>query len=724
MDEKDIFIKKFENKLRDNLDEKSLRNLSNNMSFDREDLKSVDYDNFRKEALPKEFNGYEQLCNTAEKIFGVDPDKKTKEKFEKLLYNAHLQCSAKGALSASVLVTLIFIMIGMSLFLLVSATIGFGFMIIGLGSFYAMQNIPSLLARRMKTKASDEIIVGIFYIVAFMRFSSNFELAVSFAANYLNGPLSLDFKRLLWQLDNSEYPSIKEAFDHYLEDWRDENLEFLEAIYLIESSLYESEDFRRISLLDKALDTILTGNYEKMLNFAQELRGKVSTFNMMGVVLPLLGLIILPLAASFGDPKSVFEFIVLLYNIIFPAMVAYFGFLLIFNRPSSVSSIKTPKNIDPKLQKVYMKFSKNKGIYVSPKVPAYITFGIFMLIGLSPIIFHTTGFDEILNQNLKVIFGSETFGIFQEYKEIDGSGGVYNFGPYGLYPGLLSLFIPLAIAFGIGSYLKNKYKNLIGMRNKTKQLEKQFPSAVFQLGNRINEGISAELVFGAVAETMKDTQAGEFFSKIDSNIKFAGMSVEAAVFDNKKGAINEYPSDLVLSSMKIFVRANDRGPEIAAKTLIDLSKYLNEIHMSNERMKDLLAESLSSMKGQASFLAPVISGVVISIISLITSIMGILSKATDELSRDAANQQIPSILGVGIPTFLFQSAVGIYIVFLIIILVYMVTNLENGDDEINTKYSIGEKLSKGLTKYAMVAGLGMIIFTYISSTVLSSLNIG
>ena len=36
--------------------------------------------------------------------------------------------------------------------------------------------------------------------------------------------------------------------------------EFLEALYLIESSLFESEDVRRIILLDKSLDTILQGS--------------------------------------------------------------------------------------------------------------------------------------------------------------------------------------------------------------------------------------------------------------------------------------------------------------------------------------------------------------------------------------------------------------------------------------------------------------------------------
>ncbi len=724
MNDKDLFMQKFEEKLRKKLDNDDLDKLSSKFAGLDDDLKTNDYEQFRVETLPSGFSWYERLCNFSEKALNLVPDKKVEEVLEKDLFSAHLNVTSKGAFSAAALVAIIFILFGLTGMLLVSSTIGIGFLLVGFSLFFIFQKIPSMFAKRLRAKANDEIIIAVFYIVAFMRFSSNFELAVSFAANYLSAPLSLDFKRILWDLDNAKYSTIKDAFDNYLEGWRDNNLEFLEAIYLIESSLYESDDFRRISLLDKSLDIILQGNYEKMLHFAQELRGKVTTFNMIGVILPILGLIILPLAASFGSPKGVWEVVLLLYDILIPALVGYFGFMIIFNRPSSVNSIKPPKNMKNliQLQKVEVKISKNKSFFVSAKVPALAIFFFFLILGFLPLIIHNVGLDDSLNSVLAGVFGENSpFGTFQEFKYIDKDGG-YIFGPYGVYPGLLSLFLPLSLAFGIGYYLRYTYRNIVGIRDKTKNLEKQFPSATFQLGNRINEGISAELAFGAVAETMKGTEAGVFFSKIDANIKFSGMSVEAAIFDSEKGAINEYPSDLVTSSLKILIRAVENGPEITAKTLVDLSKYLTEIHLANERMMDLLGESLGSMKGQATFLAPIISGVVISIVSLVTLILGTLSKATGELaSGDEALAGVSGFLGDSIPTYLFQSVVGFYIVFLIIILIYMVTNLESGDDPVNTRFQIGEKLIGGVVKYSVVVTLGIVGFSYVGSNILGTI---
>lgn len=726
MDEKDLFLKKFEDKLKNQLDKSTLQKLKGG-DFTEGDVRSSDYENFRSEALAPSVSIYEKLCNFSEKNLGVKPDQKIKEKVEQDIYKAHLHVTPTGVMSFTMLATLTLLVLGMGTFLY-SSTIGGGILMLGLAAYFVFQNIPSLLANRFKSKANDQVIIAIFYIVAYMRFNSNFELAVSFAANYLNPPLSLDFKRLLWDLDNSKYPNLKAAFDDYLEDWRDDNLEFLEAIYLVESSLYESDDTRRITLLDKSLDIILQGNYEKMLHFAQELRGKVQTFNMIGVVLPILGLIILPLAASFGNPKSVWEMVFLLYNILLPIIVGYFGFTIIFNRPSGVNSIKPPKNLKnlSNLQKYPLKLG-GKTIHVSPKIPALTIFLIFFTIGLSPLLVHSLGsavdgnacetsIESGLNKQMSYISDSLSFGYFQEYKFIDDFG--YCYGPYGTIPGLLSTFIPLSFAFGIGYLLRYRYKNLIHLRDKTKNLEKQFPSATFQLGNRINEGISAELAFGAVAETMKGTEASVFFSKIDANIKFNGMSVEASIFDPEKGAINEYPSDIIISSMKILIRAIEKGPEITAKTLLDLSRYLNEIHLGQERMKDLLAESISSMKGQANFLAPAISGIVISIVSLVTMIMGSLAKKTEDLAAKTSSAAASSILGDSIPTFLFQSVVGFYVVILIGLLVYMVSNLENGEDPIFTKYQIGEKLIKGMVKYSLIVVVGIIGFSLMGEAIL------
>ena len=730
--EKDIFIKSFEEKLKTKLSSKELNSIKNTEKLS-EDVKSSDYQTFKIEMFSKTLGRYEKLCNFFEKILNVDADNKTKPKIEKELYESHLNCTTKGVMSFSIGTSIFILLLGVLVYLF-NSTFGVGIILIGVAGYFITQSFPSLISKKIKSQSQDQIILSVFYIVAFMRFSSNFERAIHFAANYLPNPLALDFKRVLWEIQNSKYPNIKKALDKYLEKYREDNLEFLESIYLIESSLFESDEFRRISLLDKALDLILQSNYEKMIHFSQLLREKISTFNMIGVVLPILGLIILPLAASMSNPKSVFQVIFLLYDILIPLAVFYFAYLITISKPSSFNSIDV-KKVDKKID-YEIKITKDVMVKVPLKVFCIFVFILMFSIGISPILIHTifpfeegsyscqNTFEEEINSVLLNAYEEvPAFQNLQVYKTISPDGAEsYCYGPYGLIPAILSLFIPLSIAFSYGFYLKYKYSFLIHLRDDTKKLEQQFSSALFQLGNMINEGISSELAFGRVASTMKNTAAGDFFSKIDTNIKFLGLNVESAIFDKEKGAINNYPSELVLSSMKIFVRAQTKGPEVLAKTLIDLSKYLTQIHMGQERMKDLISESVGSMKSLASFLAPLISSVVVSIVYLITFILQELSKTTDSLAKsqediEASQIEIDGILSDSIPTFFFQATVGTYIAILIMLLIYIVNNLENGDDEINRKYETGNRLISGMMKYSAICFIAMVGFGIIGGKV-------
>ena len=71
-----------------------------------------------------------------------------------------------------------------------------------------------------------------------MRHTSNFELGIDFAAEHLPPPLSIDLKKIIWNIETEKYASIKESVDNYLQTWRKWNMEFIESMHLIESFLY------------------------------------------------------------------------------------------------------------------------------------------------------------------------------------------------------------------------------------------------------------------------------------------------------------------------------------------------------------------------------------------------------------------------------------------------------------------------------------------------------
>ena len=110
---------------------------------------------------------------------------------------------------------------------------------------------------------------------------------------------------------------------------------------------------------------------------------------------------------------------------------------------------------------------------------------------------------------------------------------------------------------------------------------------------------------------MEGSTSGDFFNLAEKNITKLGMGLEQAIFDPKVGAIASFPSKVIESSMKVLVESIKKGPRIAAQALLSMARYIKEIHRVESRLKDLMADIISSMKAQIKFLTPAIAGIVI-----------------------------------------------------------------------------------------------------------------
>jgi hypothetical protein len=233
------------------------------------------------------------------------------------------------------------------------------------------------------------------------------------------------------------------------------------------------------------------------------------------------------------------------------------------------------------------------------------------------------------------------------------------------------------------------------IREKSKKLEDEFASALFQLGNRLGDGIPAEIAFGKVAEVMQDSPSGKFFTLVNMNIRKLGLGIKDAIFDPKVGALRYYPSNIIESSMKVLMQSARKGPKVAAQALLNVSRYIKEIHKVDERLKDLMADIISSMKSQIKFMSPAISGIVIGITSMITTILGALGGQITQLGTEGGGGAqvagLTQLFGDGIPTYYFQIVVGLYIVQIVFILTILQNGIENGQDKLNERYLLGQK---------------------------------
>ncbi|MCK4589780.1 MAG: hypothetical protein KAT77_05005 [Nanoarchaeota archaeon] len=689
---------------------------------------SREYDEFKKAFLPKHMSYYEKICNFSAKVAKIKPAEKKRAELLRSIDICHLQITPEGSYGFALFFPVLIMLLGtlVSFILFASMFFAMFFVVLGLALIYPLMQMPNFLANRWRMKASNQMVQCIFYIVTYMRHTSNLERGIEFASDHLATPLSLDLRKVLWDVETGKFDAVKDSLEDYLKTWKEWNREFIESFHLVESSLYEASENKRLDTLDKALTVILTETYEKMLHYAHDLQSPITMLHMLGVILPILGLVILPLVVSFmggedTSPVRLILYIGLIYNIAIPFGVYYLGRIILSKRPTGYgdSDISEENPELKKYKKILIKLGK-KEIGINPIFISVLVFVVLLFIGLSPLVMH------FLNPGFEVRLFNGAF----ELLGYICPGGLEcalsdRIGPYGLGASILSLAITLSAGLGFGSYFALRSGNVIKIRNKTKKLEDEFASALFQLGNRLGDGLPAEIAFGRTAEIMEGTTSGDFYSMVNRNITKLGMSVREAIFDGKVGALIFFPSKIIESSMKVLVESIKKGPRIAAQALISMSQYIKEIHRVNERLKDLLSEIISSMQSQIKFLTPAIAGIVVGITSMITNI---LTRLTAQISSVVAETGeggtagiggIVNLFGSGIPTYYFQIVVGLYVVQITYILVVISNNIENGEDKLTERYNIGKDLVRSALLYCFIAATVMILFNFVAGQIMS-----
>ncbi|MFQ5532009.1 MAG: hypothetical protein ACE5ES_05320, partial [Candidatus Nanoarchaeia archaeon] len=483
--------------------------------------------------------------------------------------------------------------------------------------------------------------------------------------------------------------------------------------------LFEPDNVRRISTLEKALQVILDGVYDKMLKFTHEVRSPLTNVYMLGVVLPTLALALLPLASAMLGGLLKWYHVFILFNLVIPFFVFYLTDKIMMLRPGGYGET-TLLERNP----LYPKYKSKK-----PYVKAFLICLPLFIIGLLPLIFQFTPFPDLLGFQKDYSFSELGLGIFGDglffdFKDAGVGGGVV--GPFGVGALILSMFFPLGVALFFSITYKSKTKELIKERENTRQLEKEFNNSLFQLGNRIGNGMPPELAFGRVAEGSKGLRTADFFRKVNYNIRQMGMNVEKAVFDHRRGAIIYYPSDLIATSMRVLVESSKKGLKIAAISLMSISEYVKNIQKITNRLRDMLAEIVSDMKSNMTFLAPLLSGIVVGLAAMIT---GILKKLNLAQMQGGANSigNFGNFLNIFdftkmIPPYYLQIAVGIYLIQIVFILTNTLVTIDSGEDKLEKTNKTGKNLMKGMVFYFIASLVTVLLLSILTSVVLGGLG--
>ena len=699
-------------------------------SENKQDVSGVsrDYQKFKQELLP-EFSRYERWVKTFGKMIKLKVSAKDDKIIRKKLQTAHLEVEPGEVVGFALMSFIILMFLGTLLttgiwFIegttLLEYPVFFLFLILVMSMFvfYYFYTMPTRLALKWKLKASSQMVPAVLYTVIYMKHTSNLERAISFVSQHIEAPLALDFKKILWDVQTGRFSNIKDSLDNYLDFWKDSNIEFVESFHLIESSLYEPSEARRIQILERSLKVILDGVYERMLKYTHSIKSPLTNLYMLGIVLPTLGLALLPLASTLlgGAIKTYHVFVG--FNIIIPFFVFYLVSQVLLRRPGGYG------------QSDILQKNPNYHEYISKRpywIASFICVPLF-LIGITPLIFGYTPIPQWFGwptdfqlPGFLITLATNAFGF------IDVAGE--KVGPFSAFALLLGFLVPFSVSLFFIISFRMRTKNLIKSRNDTRDLEKEFNSSLFTLGNRLGDGTPAEVAFAKVAQSTKGQKTSDFFRIVNTNIQSMGMSIETAIFDPRRGALIFYPSNLIGTSMRILIESAKKGLKVAAQSLMSISEYVRNIQKINERLRDLLADVVSDMRSNMTFLAPLLAGIVVGLTAMIT---GILSQLK-ELTEGGAEGAITGLGNLGtitqlfnvenmIPPYQMQIAIGIYIIEIIFILTGALVTIDAGEDKLRNTYEIGRSLMRGSMLYLIMAFISVVALSLLASIALRGIG--
>lgn len=612
---------------------------------------NIDYRQFLKDIKQGPESLYEKACAFAEKFLRIKPDKKTSDKIEEWLRTAYIIASPSGVLSLTILL-LVLLPLSILVFM-ISGLMDFLFSLIllffSLALVYLAYNYPESHARAVQVKMNSDIVLAILYMVIYMRNNPSIEGGVKFAADNLSGPLSWDLKKLMWDVEVGVYENVDVALLSYLAKWKEKNQEFVEAMHTLRNSASEV-DARRAVMYDEAVSVILNGTRERMKHYAQGLRMPVMLIHAMGILLPIIGLVMFPIVVLFMQEAVKPVFIFIGYDIFLPAFILWYMNYILQTKPPTFSQpdISQVKGLPP-----LGKFKIKKKFF--PILPFSLLAALpFLIIGTSG--FASPDTDVSLISSVIIIIGISA-GLFV----------------YGL----------------LDSWQKMK------IRNDIERIESEFSEALFQLGNRIAGGTPIEVAIDKASENLKNMKIAEFFWNISANMKKLGMSFEQALFDKEYGAVWSYPSRLIKSVMRAIVQSSEKGVRVASMSMLTVSRYLKGMHEVKEEINEILGETVSSMKFLALILAPIVSGVVVTMAVVIMRILSSLCGQIGELASEVETGGFSSFVFCGgwgqgtatppISAGSFQLIVGLYMLETIILLSFFINRIEYGDDAVGLR---------------------------------------
>ncbi len=603
------------------------------------------------------------------------------------------------------------------------------FMIWGIPVFWAYWVIsyPGFKATVVRIKSADEALRIILYMAMQLQMNPGLEGAIRVASQHTSGPVGRDLGKILWDTETRKYSNVKEAISDFMHLWREWSQDFVKSFeFLVDSTTRVGEGRER--LIEKGQDNMIESTMNNMKQYARNLSSPVKVLHMAGIMLPLMGIIMFPLISIFlsSDNLSVgmlTAYIAFGYTVILPLFLFFLVKRLIATRPGAYSppNIENVRDLPPK-DKLPIPLPNDQRILL----PLFPTSLIIALVIMIPgIIYYVDLFGHIIALRTDLVYTGEGINMGAEWEEyVKQQYEIENV----ISNTISALTVFWGLAAGIFTYTWGRSYPRKQVREEVKQIEEGIETGLVGMENSLAKNMPVEWsAYDVVKEYEKMGQADHpmhgFFGKTLNNLE-RNIPFKKAVF-GPEGSIHEYPSSLLHSTMQVIVNSRDKGAQAMAENIRTLNDYIQNQQRVEELIKELLDETVSQMKIQARFIAPVITATAATMALMIVETLFTITERLEEIEQDLGiggggggvggglSDQIALVeqLDQSLPPTILLLIVSIYLVEVSVILSYFTNGIQHGFDEVNRDIEIGKTLLYAVPIFSSITMVAAIYIT-------------
>lgn len=467
---------------------------------------------------------------------------------------------------------------------------------VGLGVAHVVHSLPTLLAALRRTRALGDApgIVG--RAVLRMRIEPTVESAAAFAARTGEGPLAASLAEHVRAASGDPDAGLARFGDR----WGEWFPELRRATALVVAAA-DAPSGDRTRTLDRAVDAVLSGAADRMGSFAGEVRGPATALYAFGVLLPLALVALLPAAGVAGVPVTL-GVVVLVYDVLLPAVVAAAGGWLLLRRPVAFPPARVPDDHPDR--------------WSSRAVPA--------LAGIA------------------------------------GAAGSAIVGT-ALLPG----WIPplLGVGVGAGTALVVAARPVVLVRRRVEAVESNLPEALYLVGRRVSAGTAVERAIEEAAGELPG-ETGAVLGDAAAVQRRLRVGVEAA-FLGEHGALAELPSARLESAARLLAAAGREGRP-AGRAVIDSADHLAELAAIEEEARRDLARVTGTLRHTGALFGPMVAGATVRLAEGMAArgidAGGVAASGGDPAGTPVAGEVAgidPAGLGLAVGTYVLVLAVSL-----------------------------------------------------------------